>query len=45
MDRHILSIVKSKFLQLRDFRRIRPFISKTAAITLINAFLIQFSFS
>ena len=38
-DKHISSIVKSCFLQLCDFRRIRPFISKTAAITLANAFV------
>ena len=39
MDKHISSVIKSCFLQLRDFRRIRPFISKTAAITLANAFV------
>ena len=39
MDKHILSIIKSSFLQLRDFRRIHPFISKIAAITLANAFV------
>ena len=39
IDKHISSIVKSCFLQLRDFRRIHPFISKTAAITLTNAFV------
>ena len=39
MDKYISSIVKSCFLQLRDFRRICPFISKTAAITLANAFV------
>ena len=39
MDKHISSIIKSCFIQLRDFRRIRPFISKTAAITLANAFV------
>ena len=38
-DKHISAIVKSCFLQLRDFRRIRPLISKTAAITLANAFV------
>ena len=27
MDKHILSIIKSCFLQLRDFHHIRPFIS------------------
>ena len=30
IDKHISSIVKSCFLQLSDFCRIRPFISKTA---------------
>ena len=30
------SIIKSYFCQLRDFRRIPPIISKTAAITLAN---------
>ena len=39
LDKHFSSIVKSRFLQLRDFRRIRPFISKTSAITLANAFV------
>ena len=39
MDKHISSIIKSCFLQLRDFHHIRPFISKTAAITLANAFV------
>ena len=39
MDKHISSIIKSCFLQLRDFRCIRSFISKTAAITLVNAFV------
>ena len=39
LDKHISSIVKSCFRQLRDFRRIRLFISKTAAITLANAFV------
>ena len=38
-DKHISSIVKSCFLQLRDFCRILPFISKTAAITPANAFV------
>ena len=37
LDKHVSFIVKSCFLQLCDFRRIRPFISKTAAITLANA--------
>ena len=39
MDKHISAVVKSCFLQLRDFHRIRPLISKTAAITLANAFV------
>ena len=34
MDKHISAIIKSRFLQLHDFHRIRSFISKTAAITL-----------
>ena len=34
MDKHISAVVKSSFLQLRDFHRSRPLISKTAAITL-----------
>ena len=41
LDKYISSIVKSCFLQLRDFRRISPFISKTAAITLTNAVVIH----
>ena len=39
MDKHISSIIKSCFLQLRNFCRIRPFICKTAAITHANAFV------
>ena len=39
MDKHISSIVKSCFLQLRDFPRNHSLISKTAAITLTNAFV------
>ena len=39
MDKHITAIVKSCFLQLRDFHWVRPLISKTAAITLANAFV------
>ena len=38
MDKHISAIVKSCFLQLCNFHLIRPFISKTAFITLTNAF-------
>ena len=36
LDKHISFIVKSCFLQLHNFRRIRPFIPKTAALTLAN---------
>ena len=39
LDNHILSIIKSCFMQLRDFRRLRPLIYKTAAITLANSFI------
>ena len=39
VDKHIYSISKSCFLQLPDFHRIRPLISKTAALTLVNAFV------
>ena len=39
LDEHVSSIVKSCFLQLHDLQRIHPFISKTAAITLANAFV------
>ena len=39
LDKHVSSIVKSCFLQLRDFQRIRPFISKTAALMLAYAFV------
>ena len=39
MDKQISSIVKSCFLQLRDYCRIRPFISKTVTITLAKAFI------
>ena len=38
-DKYISSIVKSCFLQLHDFRCIRPFISKITAITLANSFV------
>ena len=37
--KHVSSIVKSCLLQLSDFGRMRPFISKTAVITLANAFI------
>ena len=33
------SIIKSCFVQIRDFRRICPLIAKTAAITLANSFI------
>ena len=39
LDNHISSIIKSCFVQLHDFRRIRPLMSKTAAITLANSFI------
>ena len=39
LDNHISSIIKSCFVQLGDFRRIRPLIYKTAAITLANLFI------
>ena len=39
MDKHISSIITFCFLQLCGFCRIRPFISKTAAITLANVFV------
>ena len=39
MDKHISAVVKLCFLQLRNFHCIRPLISKTAAITLANAFV------
>ena len=39
MDKYISFIIISCFLQLRDFHHIRPFISKTATITLANAFV------
>ena len=39
MDKHISAILKSCFLQLRNFYHICPFISKTAALTLANAFV------
>ena len=42
MDNHMAAIVKSCFLQLRNFHRIRPFISKTATITLANAFVYSY---
>ena len=39
LDKHISSIITSCFLQLCDFCRIYPFFSKTAAITLANAYV------
>ena len=39
MNKHISAIVKSCFLQLRDFHHICPLILKTAVITLANAFV------
>ena len=38
LDNHISSITKSCFMQPCDFLRIRPLISKTAAIALTNSF-------
>ena len=38
-DKHTSAIVKSSYLQLSNFYRIRPVISKSAAITLANAFV------
>ena len=39
MNKHISSIVNSCFIKLRDFHHIHPFISKTIAIALNNAFV------
>ena len=39
MDKHISSVVKTCFLQLREFRHIRSSIPKSAAITFANAFI------
>ena len=39
IGKHISAIVNSCFLQLRDFHRIRPLISKTVVITLATAFV------
>ena len=39
LDNHISSVIKSCFMQFCDFHRIRPLISKTAAITLANSFI------
>ena len=39
MDKHISSIVKTCFHQLREFRHIRSFIPKSAAIIVANAFI------
>ena len=36
---HISSIISSCFMQLRNFRRIRPLISKTGTITSANSFI------
>ena len=40
LDNHILPIIKSCFVQLRDFCCICLLISKTAAITLGNSFVL-----
>ena len=39
MDKNILSVVKTCSLQRREFRHIRSFILKSAAITFANAFI------
>ena len=39
MDKHISSVVKTCFHQLREFRHIRSFIPKSAAIIFANAFI------
>ena len=39
MDKHISSVVKTCFLQFREFRYIRSFITKSTAITFANAFV------
>ena len=39
MDKHISSVVKTCFHQLREFRNIRSFIPKSAAIIFANAFI------
>ena len=39
MDKHISSVIKTCFFQLREFRHIRSFIPKSAAITFANAFI------
>ena len=39
LHRHISSVVKTCFPQLREFRHIRSFIQKSAAIIFANAFI------
>ena len=39
MDKHISSVVKTCFHQLREFRHIRSFIPKSAAIIFASAFI------
>ena len=39
VDKHISSVLKTYFLQLHDFRHIRNFIHKPAAIVFANAFI------
>ena len=39
MDKHISSVVKTCFHQLREFRHIRSFIPKSAAIIFANVFI------
>ena len=39
MDKHISSVIKTCFHQLREFRHIKSFIAKSAAIIFANAFI------
>ena len=39
MDKHISSVVKTCFLQLREFHHIQSFISKSVAVILADAFI------
>ena len=39
MDKHISSVVKTCFCQIREFRHNKSFIPKSAAITFANAFI------
>ena len=42
MDKHISTIVKFCYIQYRNFHRIHPSISKTAAIIPANAFVYSY---